>query len=497
VTETTASIWIEPNELAVSVASALDEGRFAGLFATALEDGSTSLQAVVAVADRLRIVETSLDDGTTSYPAITPLVPAASWYEREIKDLFGIAALGHPRLDPLVLPLAPDSRPPRPGASSLSLTAMELDESPLPAHVVGEGVFTIPYGPVRSGVFESVEYLVETTGEEIPHLRTRIYHKHRGLDQRFSELATTTALMLAERVEGTASVAHAMAFSQAIETITGTKAPPKAELVRVIHAELERIASHLDSVVRHTEGAGQAVANARLSLHKERVMRLRAELCGHRFGRGVVIPGGVSHPLRLEPDKAKAAVLLLEWAIADDTRALMATPSFLDRLRGTGRISHEAAREHGALGPVGRGSGLAADVRAERPYGAHGHLSFEVAPDFGDGDALARQHVRLFEIRQSFRLVIQALDELADMPTEPFSVPVPPADGSAIGSAEAPQGELLYLVHAEHGRLLRVKPRTASFHNLALIPQAFGGDIFTDFVFIEASFGLSIAGASG
>ena len=264
-----------------------------------------------------------------------------------------------------------------------------------------------------------------------------------------------------------------------------------------MHAELERIAAHLDSVVRHTEGAGQAVGYARMSRHKEEVLRLRAKLCGHRFGRGVVVPGGVTGALRLDPSAALAEVGRLEEAIADDARALMATPSFLDRLRGTGPLPPAVVAAHGALGPVARGSGLVDDVRVERPYGAYRHLGFEPAAGFDEGDALARQHVRLVEIRQAFHLVRQALDELSETDSQPWRQTMPAVQGTAVSSVESPQGELLYLVEAHGDRLLRVKARCASFHNLALFPQAFRGDIFTDFVFIEASFGLSIAGVAG
>lgn len=489
---------------AASLAGAVAErvrtgGRFAALIGTGQPDGSTVLRAVVARRGRLEVIEAYMPAGCTTYPAITPLVPAAAWYEREIHDLFGIEPQGHPRLDPLVLPLFPGARRPRPGDTT-RIGRVVLDTSPLPGHVSGEGVFTIPYGPVRSGVFESVEYLVETPGEEIPHLRTRVYHKHRGLDRRFGDLGIDDAVLLAERVEGTSSVAHALAFSQAVEAVAGVEPPRPAKLLRVLHAELERVAVHLDSVVRHAEGAGQSVAYARMSLHKEAVLRLRARLCGHRFGRGVVEPGGVSRGMSMEPAAALALVARLESAIGDDARALMATPSFLDRLRGTGRLPPGVAAVHGALGPVARGSGLVEDVRVERPYGGYRFLGFEPAAGFEEGDALARQHVRLVEIHQAFHLVRQALDELDEIggiPATGWSEPVPAASGAALTSVEAPQGELLYLVEVDEGRLVRVKARSASFHNLALFPEAFQGDILTDFVFIEASFGLSIAGAAG
>ena len=494
---TTTSLAVDPARLAETVADQVrDGGRFAGLVASARDDRSTVLRALVATADRLEITEAVLLPGQVRYAALSAQIPAAAWYEREIHDLFGLEPEGHPRLDPLVLPLAPGGERPRPG-QGLGPDRVDLDVAPLPGHVSGEGVFTIPYGPVRSGIFESVEYLVETLGEEIPHLRTRVYHKHRGLDRRFGALEVDDAVLLAERVEGTNSVAHATAFCQAVEGLAGIEPGRPAELVRVVHAELERVAAHLDSVIRHTEGAGQAVAYARMSRHKEEVMRLRGRLCGHRFGRGVVVPGGVSAPPQLDPAAALAGVGRLEAAISDDARALMTTPSFLDRLRGTGPLPGDVVVAHGALGPVARGSGLVDDIRAARPYGAYRHLGFEPAAGFDDGDALARQHVRLAEIHQAFHLTRQALDELGEAAPAPWRQEVPAVNGLAVASVEAPQGELLYLVEADGGRLTRVKARCASFHNLALFPEAFRGDIFTDFVFIEASFGLSIAGVSG
>ena len=493
--------WVDPHALAVTVAERVSRGdRFAGLFATAQGDGSTLIRALLAGRGLLDIVQARLGRGAGRYPALTPLVPPASWYEREIHDLFGIEPDGHPRLDPLLLAFdANEHRRPQPGVAPMApITSLKLDNSALPSRVAGQGLFTIPYGPVRSGVFESVEYIVETFGEDIAYVRSRVHYKHRGLERRFGELEPDDGVLLAERVEGTASVAHAVAYCEALEAIAGAEVPERAALVRVVHAELERVASHLDSVARHAEGAGQSVAYARMTLHKERVQRLRAQLCGHRFGRGVVVPGGVAGPMLMAPETALQALGVLEQAIVDDARSLMDTPSFLDRLRHTGVITPFAAAAHGALGPVARGSGLAGDVRAERPYGAYGVLGFEPAQPSELGDALARQQVRLEEVTAAFHLAREALDELGEEDSRaPWRVAVPLGDGIGLGSVEAPQGELIYLVEVTAGRLTRVKQRSASFHNLALFPQAFGGDILTDFTFIEASFGLSLAGVSG
>lgn len=491
-------VVVDPGDLAAELAARVGRGeRFAGLVGSARADGATVLDALLAGEGAVTLLEAVLPAGTSSYPSLTPAAPAAAWYERELADLFGLQPVGHPSLDPLVLPLAgrASSLRPRPG-SGRPLERATLDLSPLPVHVTGEGVFTLPYGPVRSGVFESVEYLLETPGEEIPHLRTRLYHKHRGLESRFAGLDPADGALLAERVEGTSSVAHAVAYCQALEALAGVEPPRTAQLVRVVHAELERVAGHLDSVVRHAEGAGQAVAYARLSLHKERLMRLRASLCGHRFGRGVVVPGGVAAPLQVDPAAVLGEVGGLQAALEGDLRALMSTPSFVDRLRGTGRLPAETAALYGALGPVGRASGVNGDVRAERAYGAYCDLGFEQASGSAGGDALSRQEVRLFEIAQSLQLARRALHELEGSDPELSLALSAGLEGRAVGSVEAPQGELVYLLELEAGRLRRASSRTASFHNLALFHEAFSGDIFTDFAFIEASFGLSIAGAA-
>jgi formate hydrogenlyase subunit 5 len=488
---------VPTQELASSVAVRVADGaRFAGMFASAAGP-RTVLRSVLVRSRNIELVDTSLAAGVPDYPALTQLVPPAAWYEREIADLFGLVPRGHPRPDPLLLPLVNGAARPRPGSGD-PMGEVQLDLSPLPSHLTGEGVFTIPYGPVRSGVFESVEYLVETPGENIPHVRTRVYHKHRGVERAFEGRSFADGVVIAERIEGVSSVAHAIAFCEAIEQISDTAIPVQAALMRVLHAELERIANHVDSTIRHTEAAGQAVAYSRLTADKERVQRLRAQLCGHRFGRGVVLPGGVCG----EPLISSSAVLLqidkLEKDLRADTRLLLDTPSFVDRLRATGVIPVDLAHRHGALGPLGRASGQYDDARLERPYAGYSRLGLEPARPRDDGDALARQFVRSEEIWGSFHLIRQVIDELQECGTpSSWAAPVGAASGKAIAWSEAPQGELLYLVEMADGCLVRVKPRSASFHNLAIFPSAFPNDIFTDFAFIEASFGLSVAGVAG
>jgi formate hydrogenlyase subunit 5 len=450
--------------------------RFAGVFA-AHRNGGITLSAHVAGPEGIDTLDAPLPRGAGSYPALTPVIGAAFWYERVIHDETGVIPDGHPRLAPLTAPGRPD-------------------DHALPRHVAGYGLFTIPHGPVRSGVFESMEYLVETPGEAIPHLNMRIFYKHRGIAARFTGMTVSDGVLLAERAEGIASVAHALAYCHAAEAIAGCEIPREAALVRVVHAELERIANHLDVAMRLADAAGLAVATARFALHKERVLRLVSGLCGSRFGRGVVVPGGIAAVPRKSPHEILAELGRIEKQVTADAEALMGTSSFLDRLRRTGPLTLARAREHGALGPIGKASGYADDARLARPYDAYPLLRMTPAKPHSGGDAMTRLRVRFEEIAEAFRLIRQALIDFPERRRPTLLAPCDLPDGRATGWAEAPQGEVIYDLTVEDGRVTRCQPRSASFHNLVLMHEVFAGDILTDFPFIEASFGLSVAGAA-
>ena len=475
----------EPSVVALwdALGTRIDRGeRFAGLFA-ARRNGAITLSAHVAVqgdgetGGGIDTLEAVLTPGAASYPALTPRIGAAFWYERVIHDQTGIVPDGHPRLAPLIKPGNPE-------------------DYALPRHVAGYGLFTIPHGPVRSGVFESMEYLVETPGEAIPHLNMRIFYKHRGIAGRFSGMTVSDGALLAERAEGIASVAHVLAYCHAAEAITDCEIPPEAALLRVVHAELERIANHLDVAMRLADAAGLAVATARFALHKEQTMRHVSQLCGSRFGRGVVVPGGVSAFPQEPPADLLPALGKLERQVTGDADSLMATSSFLDRLRGTGPLIAARAREHGALGPIGKASGYSDDARLSRPYDAYHLLATEPIGRHSGADAMARLRVRFEEAAESFRLIRQALSDFPERARLTPYTHCEPTDGRAVGWAEAPQGEVLYDVAIEDGRITTCQPRSASFHNLVLMHEVFAGDILTDFPFIEASFGLSVAGVA-
>ena len=195
-------------------------------------------------------------------------------------------------------------------------------------------------------------------------------------------------------------------------------------------------------------------------------MRLVSRLCGSRFGRGVVVPGGVSALPRLAPAELRAEVEKLAKQVTGDASALMATSSFLDRLRGTGPLTPARARTHGALGPIGKAAGFADDNRLTRPYDGYPDLAVPPARAHEAGDALIRLRVRWEEVDQAFGLIRQAADNLAERATDQPRVSCEPGHGRAAGWAEAPQGEVIYDVELADGRIVRCQPRSGT------VPQA-------------------------
>lgn len=489
---------IQPARLADLCARLVEEGaRFVALFGDDRGD-ALRLTCALALDGMLLAVEADLDPEQPSYPSLTPRLPAAHWHERALRDLFGIVPEGHPWPQPLVLheEWAGAAHPLR-ASYPREAVPQARDATWAPPPVEGHGVFAIPYGPVRSGVFESAQFFVQTAGEDILAMTPRMFYKHRGIEKLFTEVPLGQAVLVAEHAAGVAAVAHGLAFCQAVERALDVEAPLRAAAIRTICAELERLHNHLDALLRECETASLSVGQAQFAMLKERVLRLNAELAGHRFLRGVVRLGGV----RVDLDESQCGILLraLDRIERDYTRTIskfLGTTSMRDRLITTGRLSLETARTFGAAGPVARGSGLEVDARLDRPYAAYDRTDVVLQVERA-GDAMARMRVRIGEIENSFTIIRETADGL---PAGPLAAPLPPAtpEARAFGWAEAPQGELLYAVRlGADGRLARCAVSSPSFRNWSFYERTMPGNVLTDVGFIEHSFNLSQAACDG
>lgn len=454
-----------------------------------------------------------LDAAAPRYPSMISTLPATDWYERELWDEAGIKASGHPRLSRLRLPDAwpADAYPLRGNVGNRLLEisrtdAQETGEARVPLagqdeerEVLDpgpEGVVDYPLGPVRSGVVESGHYTLRTVGEEIVDFRLQLFYKHRGIEQMAVGLTPLHLPLLAERISGTSGFAHALAVCEALERAAGITVPPRARFLRTFFAELERLYNHLGYHADLCQATGLVVGQAQMDILKERVLRLNADLTGHRYLFGTCVYGGISRDVTAEQlAAARALIGALRPKIRRLGKMLLASPSHVDRLENTGILPQEEARTLAVVGPIARASGIDRDMRRDLPYAAYAEMAFEV-PVFAEGDALARARVRLEEMTQSLRMLDQALDKLPGGPVRAATLE-PPRNQAGLAWVESPRGEGLHWLRLDAaGRVARYRVRTASFANAQAFPLCIPGrNILTDFPVIEQSWGLSYAGA--
>jgi Ni,Fe-hydrogenase III large subunit len=207
-------------------------------------------------------------------------------------DLFGIGFRDHPEPDRLVLP--EDVPPPFDGHAARAPQAPRAADIPRPIpELAAPGVQTLPFGPVRAGVLESAEFTFFYIGERILHYHPHLFFKHRGMEARFAGTRPDLGAVIAERVSGVGGVAHALAYSQAVEAAAGCAAPPRALALRVLLAELERVYNHLHYLGHLAGTTSLKVGEAQGKLLEERTKQINGRLTGSRLLRGLVAPGGL------------------------------------------------------------------------------------------------------------------------------------------------------------------------------------------------------------
>src|SRR5882672_12121813 len=344
-----------------------------------------------------------------SFPSLATRSFAASRFEREIHDLFGLVPQGHPGLRRLALhqywpegyhPLRRDTAP---------RTDFVDSGEPFPfRHVEGEGIFEITVGPVHAGIIEPGHFRFSVEGETIVNLETRLGFVHKGTEKLFEGLPLDRATALAERISGDTSFGHALAFCQAIEALAGCRVPPGARRLRMVLLELERIYNHVGDVGMIINDTGFSFGHAHCFRIREELLRLNERLAGHRLLRGAVVPGGVAGPIATASvPEAAATVEKLVAEFVEIARLCLDNTMVLERLQGTGRLTEQTATEMQVVGLVGRASGIDADLRRGAPVAAYGETGVNVSV-YGTGDVWARTMVRLDEAREAARLVREA-----------------------------------------------------------------------------------------
>ncbi|MHB1529760.1 MAG: hydrogenase large subunit [Acidiferrobacteraceae bacterium] len=424
-------------------------------------------------------------------PSLASISPLLGWYEREMMDLCGVRFSGHPEPYPLVLhegarPSAPPLSPAYPRNEPMPF---EPEPRRLPP-VQGEDVQQLPFGPIRGDVQESAQFTFIYIGEGILHYDARLFFKHRGMEKRFEGVSVLHGTLLAERVSGVGSLAHALAFCQAVESACDCEPPPRAQWLRVLLAELERVYNHLHYLGHLCHTTTLKVGEAEGNFLEERVKQINARISGSRFLRGVLVPGGLWRDLA--PGWLGEELEGLRREIHDYTRRLLMTNSHLDRLITTGVLARQTAFDQGATGPVERASGLDRDTRRDHPYAAYAQLPVTVAIR-EDGDAQARMEVRIEEIDIALAMIQRVLVRLPEGSVRSACTPRQAAEG--LGWAESARGTVFYAVHlGRDGAIARVKVKSPSFSNWRVFPYTVHDSNMMDYAINEASFGLTVSG---
>jgi Ni,Fe-hydrogenase III large subunit len=430
-----------------------------------------------------------------TFPSVARLHPPAGRLERAAHDLFGLTPEG-----------APDRRPwldhGRWPTSAPLGAAPKAPRAPgyvfLPAE--GESLHQIPVGPVHAGIIEPGHFRFTASGETVVRLEARLGYVHKGIEGLLAGKSPADSARVAGRVSGDSTVACQVAFARAVEAALEAEAPPRAQSLRGVMAELERVANHLGDVGAICNDAAFALLHAHCGILREQVLRACGTAFGHRLMMDRVVPGGVAADL--EADGAavlRDAAAEVRRRFPELVEIYDATASIQDRTVGTGRVSGELVRRYAAGGYVGRASGRAFDARVGPGYPPYTGL--ELAPAVRhEGDVNARVWVRIREIETSLDLIERLLADLPDGPvaaglaTDLAAVGPDGAEGVAL--VEGFRGDVLAWVRlAPDGTVARCHLRDPSWFQWPLLEAAIEGNIVADFPLCNKSFNGSYAGA--
>jgi Ni,Fe-hydrogenase III large subunit/Ni,Fe-hydrogenase III component G len=444
------------------------------------------------------IVRSELPADNPGFPSLTKSYLPAYRFERQIQSLMGITPTGHPDARPWIKfeDWPQDAWPLRKSFdASRPLPRMAGEYAWLRAE--GEGVYEIPVGPVHAGIIEPGHFRFQAVGETVLNLEERLGYVHKGIEKRFESLSWQEGVRLAGRVSGDTTVAHSIAYCIALESMTGCIPPDRAQWLRALFLELERIANHLGDIGAICNDAAFAFMLYQMMRLKELVLRTNMDLFGHRFIMDRVIPGGVA----VDIDQNGISTILKELDYLGTEFERLVTiyeenSSLDDRVRDTGILRPEKARELCVVGVVARASGLNLDCRIFNPfppYNKYEQLELGV-PVLITGDVNARALVRIREVRESMRIIRWMLENLpaGSIASE---VSLPQADRAGFAAVEGWRGEIIYwLQSGPKGEMNRCMVRDPSSVNWLGLELAIHGNIVPDFPLCNKSFNQSYSG---
>jgi Ni,Fe-hydrogenase III large subunit/Ni,Fe-hydrogenase III component G len=406
--------------------------------------------------------------------AISDVVPGANWSEREFRDLVGIEPFGCPTPKRLVLPDGwPEGVHPLRKDFPWNRVPEGYDENrEFPFDPPPPGCVVVPFGPFHPTLDEPEHFRLFVEGEIVRGCEYRGFMVHRGIEKLADSVMTYNEIpMLAERICGICGCVHSVAYAQAVEQAAAIRPTPRAEFIRTIMLELERLHSHPLWVGLAGHLLGFDTLFMQCFRIREPVMKMAEAITGNRKTYALCTIGGVRWDLTLELRRGLQAMLdrlEAEWRPLAD--AVAGDRNVQKRARGIGVTDRVLVKDMGLLGPVARAAGVPIDVRRDFPYAAYDKVDFDVVTAEG-GDVWGRILVRVLEVFESIKIIHQCLEKL---PEGPIQAPVDgelPVGRVGISSVEAPRGESHhFVVTGENNRPRRWRVRAPTYQNLQGIP---------------------------
>ena len=469
-----------------AVAIVANGGKVVQFFA--YPDGDTLKLMAVLRGDQLLVAGC---DAPENYAALSAECEPFHLFEREMAEQYGIRPEGHPWFKMVRYHANYRGKP--------DLFGNDYSED-IPGNydyyaVDGEEIHEVAVGPVHAGVIEPGHFRFNCIGERVLHLEIQLGYQHRGVEQLFLNSDPQRWPVIAEGIAGDTSIGHTLCMAQAMEALTGISPDAGARVIRTIAFELERIANHVGDLGALSGDVAFLPPANYCGRMRGDFLNMSLWICGNRFGKGLVRPGGVLFPLTDEDRKVLSGRLAeLKPHVAHTIDLLFSTSSVRSRFEGCGVVSKADAEKLGLVGPAGRGCGIAYDARRCFPTEHYGQLEI---PEHAitSGDVYARARIRADEVLQSMEIVQALLDQPVETQCVGTNHTGLPASSFVVTLNEGWRGEVSHCVLTDdQGRLQRYKVKDPSFHNWNGLAMALRDMGISDFPLNNKSFNLSYCG---
>ncbi len=453
-----------------------------------LPDGNDHVEVYAVLTDResgqIHTVKSIISG--SSFPSLTIDCPQVHLFEREIAEQYELLPEGHPWLKPVRFAGSHRSNQ---GSGKQPLIGVADFY-----RVDGEEVHEVAVGPVHAGVIEPGHFRFQCHGEQVFHLEISLGYQHRGVERKLMGGPDKRTIHYMETLSGDATVGHTTAYCQSIEALAGGKVPARAQVLRGVALELERMANHTGDLGALSGDVGFLPTASYCGRLRGDFLNMTAQLCGSRLGRALVRPGGVAFDL--DESRAKELLNRLDTTMRDLTIAvelLWNSSSTMSRFEETGKLSLEICEQLGLVGPAARACGLEFDVRNDFPSGIYrmSHIPVSTAIT---GDVFARAYVRWLEIQRSADFVREQLQAQVGG-TIRTALGDLAGDKIVVSLVEGWRGQICHVAITDpYGRIARYKVVDPSFYNWMGLALAMRNQQISDFPLCNKSFNLSYCG---